>query len=270
MRPGAPDDDGDAVAEIDRLLDVVGDEDEARSGLVAHPLQFVLQRGLGHGIERGERLVHQQHLGAQRQRARDLHALLHAAGQLPGIIVGVAVEPNETERVAHPLLDLAARQSAFQPEGDIARDRAPLQQRVRIVLEDDHHIGGRAVDGAAVHGDGAAGGGRQTAEDAQQGGLAGAGGTDHGEKLAAAQLERDVVENAPLAVLVRELDADTAAGEDKVGVGGDARACARRAARRAHGAVTTIAALSIGVESCPRSLSTSIQTASSSGVMVKR
>ena len=40
-----------------------------------------------HLVERAERLVHQQEGGLERERARDRDALLHAAGELPRVVV---------------------------------------------------------------------------------------------------------------------------------------------------------------------------------------
>src|SRR5262245_15368763 len=176
------------------------------------------------------------------------------------------VEADEAQGIAHALADLAAGQLAFQAERDIAADRPPLQQGMRIVLKHDDDVRRRAVDRAAVDLDGPARARRQSAEQAQQRRLAGARRADDGQELAAAKLERDVLEDAPRAVLVRQLDAGAAAGEDQI---------TRRSRRigstcRIHCAVTTILALSIGADNCPRSFSTSIQTPSSSGLMVKR
>jgi hypothetical protein len=200
------------------------------------------------------------------RNARDLNALLHAAGELPGVVVGVRLETNQPQRVTDPLLDFGTRQLALQSERDVAADRAPLQQRVRVVLKDDDDISRRTVDQAAVHTHGAARAGRQAAKQAQQRRLARSRRTNDGQDLAAAQLERDVIEDAPRALPVRQLDRRAPARENQIGFGSRRPA----GALRSHGAVTTILALSIGTDSCPRSLSTSIQTPSSSGLMVKR
>ena len=48
----------------------------------------VLQVGAGLRVDRGERLVHEQHLGLVGDRAGDRHALLHAAGELPRVALG--------------------------------------------------------------------------------------------------------------------------------------------------------------------------------------
>ena len=75
----------------------MGDEQDGdRDGLPDFQDQL-LQDGAGERVDRAERLVHQQHVGLADQRARDADALLHAAGELIGIIVLVAVEPDQTD-----------------------------------------------------------------------------------------------------------------------------------------------------------------------------
>ena len=64
-----------------------------------------------HLVERAERLVHQQQRGRERERARDRDALLHAAGELPRMVV---VEARELDEVEH-LLDALRRRPRSQP-----------------------------------------------------------------------------------------------------------------------------------------------------------
>ncbi len=64
------------------FLDVVGDDDQRRPEIGPQLEQMVLQIDAREGIERGERLVEQQHLGPRHQRARDRDALRLAAGEL--------------------------------------------------------------------------------------------------------------------------------------------------------------------------------------------
>src|SRR5262249_28097048 len=125
---------------------------------------------------------------------------------------------------------------------------------------------GWAIDRAAVHGDLASGARRQPTENAQQRRLAGARGPAHGEKPAPRRLEGEAAKEPPRALLVGSPARGPPAGENDF----VACWCAPAGGRRTHGAVTTIAALSIGAVSWPRSLRTSIQTPSSFGVIVKR
>ena len=60
MRPGPCGHHHHLVAEQDRLLDRVGDEQDGLVGRIEDAQQFLLHDDLGLGIERRERFVHQQ------------------------------------------------------------------------------------------------------------------------------------------------------------------------------------------------------------------
>src|SRR3984893_262935 len=69
----------DPIGEIHRLLDLMGDEQTRLAGLLPDLQQLDLHQIAGLRIERGKRLVHQQHLRIGRKRPREPDALLHAA-----------------------------------------------------------------------------------------------------------------------------------------------------------------------------------------------
>ena len=71
---------------------------------------------LGVGVERAERLVHQQDLGLRDQRAHQRHALAHAARQRRRIEAGEAVEPGLVDRLGDARLALAAGTPASSSE----------------------------------------------------------------------------------------------------------------------------------------------------------
>ena len=126
----------DALAGGERFFLVVGDEDrgDAEPALQLHQLLARLHAQLR--VEVGERLVEQQHLRLDGEGARDGHALLLAAGELPGPAPGELGEPHEVEHGLRPGADLVARElSLLQPEGDVLFHRHVRPQRV--VLE--HH-----------------------------------------------------------------------------------------------------------------------------------
>ncbi len=101
--------DRDSVAHLDRLVDVVGDEDHRLADLAVEPPQLVLQPEARDRVERAERLVHQQHGRVCRERAGEPDALALAAGQLRGVALGVGLlEPDELEQLAGALLRSAA------------------------------------------------------------------------------------------------------------------------------------------------------------------
>ena len=69
----------DAVSQHDRFFDVVRHHDKRRFEIGPQSKQMLLQVGAGKGIERGERLVEQQHLRITRQRPGNRHPLALAA-----------------------------------------------------------------------------------------------------------------------------------------------------------------------------------------------
>ena len=71
-------------------------------------LELVVEQVAGHRVERPERLVHQQDVGVLGERARQRHALAHAAGQLVRPLVGEAVEVHRA-RAALERLRLRSR-----------------------------------------------------------------------------------------------------------------------------------------------------------------
>ena len=77
----------DALAQEDRLLDVVGHDDGRQPGLLAQLHRQPLQVLAGQRVQRGERLVHQQQVGLLQQAAGDGRALALAAADLAGVLV---------------------------------------------------------------------------------------------------------------------------------------------------------------------------------------
>ena len=74
----------DPVAELDGLVDVVGDEHDRLAQVGLQLEQLVLQALAHDRVDRAERLVHQQHRRVRGERPGHADALLLAAGELPG------------------------------------------------------------------------------------------------------------------------------------------------------------------------------------------
>ena len=88
--------DRDAVGHVERLLLVVGDEDEGDAGLALQRAELVPHRLAELEVERRERLVEQQHLRLRRQRAGERDRAALAAGELRRLAAG------EGGHVHHP------------------------------------------------------------------------------------------------------------------------------------------------------------------------
>jgi len=134
MRPGGPASNNGAVAEIDSFLDIVSDEDETGAGLPVHLQDFILQRRFGswrRARPNGSSISMTCGLSASAR------AICTAAACRPKAARdgsdALRFQSDHLQRLPHPRVDLGAVELALDAEGDIARDAAPLQQRVGIV-----------------------------------------------------------------------------------------------------------------------------------------
>ncbi len=85
------------------------------------------------GIEAGRRLVVENHLGLERERAREADALLHAAGEIARAHRLDAGQPDELERLRDARADLVfthrAPELLAQPVCDVLADVERVEQR---------------------------------------------------------------------------------------------------------------------------------------------
>src|ERR1700736_1030878 len=93
----------DAIGQIYRLFHAVGNEQDRARIDPRDPDQLLLHHHSGLGIERAERLVHQQHLRLDRVGAGDGDPLLHAARKLVREIVLRPRHSHEGEILAGQL-----------------------------------------------------------------------------------------------------------------------------------------------------------------------
>ena len=124
-------------------------------------------------VERGERLVHQQDLRIDRERAGEIDALAHAARKLAREIILEAGQADELQQVERAALLALARVSAdLGADHGVGEDGAPRQQAV--LLEDEAAVAPGPVHGAAVDAHLAGARGLQSGDDAQERRLAAA------------------------------------------------------------------------------------------------
>ena len=126
----------DPVGDVERLLLVVGDQDGGDVDLVVEAAQPRPQVRADLGVEGAERLVEQQHLRVDGERAGQRHPLALAAGELGRVAVLEAVQPDDLEQLVDAALDLGLGPLADrQAERDVVAHRHVLERRV--VLEDE-------------------------------------------------------------------------------------------------------------------------------------
>ena len=127
----------DLVGDLHRLLLVVRDEDRRHVHLVVQPAQPRAQVLAHARVERAERLVEQQHLGLDRERAGERHPLALAAGELRGIALGEArraARARAARRRAR-VISSFGRLRISSPNATFSRHGHVLEGRV--VLEDE-------------------------------------------------------------------------------------------------------------------------------------
>ena len=83
-----------------------------------------------HGVERAERLVHQEHVGVLRERAGERDALAHAARELVRPALGEVAEVHHLEQLRGARPALGARHACeLQRDLDVAAHGEPREQR---------------------------------------------------------------------------------------------------------------------------------------------
>src|ERR1700736_3587334 len=185
---GAPGHDHDPIGKIDRLLDLVGDEQDRLARLLPYAQQLDLHNVAGLGVEGGERLVHQQHLGIGGKRPREPDALFHPAGEFMGIMSLETAEPDHFDELARdrvPFFDWHAFE--LEPELHVALHRAPWKEPELL----EHHgaIGYGTRNSLTVHQQVARVRPQQAKQDIEKGALAASGGADDGYEFPFIDLE---------------------------------------------------------------------------------
>ena len=101
--------------------------DDRDAHLVAQPLDVVEDLGLARRVERGKRLVQQQHFGIRQQRAADRHALLLAAGKRAGTTLEQVADAQQFNCLVKPKYRVpAVREKASV--GEVMAHREVRQQ----------------------------------------------------------------------------------------------------------------------------------------------
>ena len=184
----------DLVPDLDRFLDVVGDQDHGLVQLGLQPDQLVLQGVADDRVDRAERLVHQQHRRVRGQRPGHPDALLLAAGELVRIAAGhVRVQADQVHQLAGPVPGLGLVPAFEQRDGgDVVLDRAVREQAGLLNDVADAPPQPGRLDGGdvgAVQHDPALGRVDQPVDHPQAGGLAATARTDQDHGLAVGDLQ---------------------------------------------------------------------------------
>jgi hypothetical protein len=191
--------DRDPVAHLDRLVDVVGDEQDRLADLRLQPEELVLEALAVDRVDRAEGLVHQHQRRVRRQRPRDSDALLLAAGQLRWVAVPhLGVEADQLEQLGDPAVGpFAVPADERRDSGDVLPDRAVGEEP--DLLDDVAHLATQRGRVALPHRapadeDVALGDLDRAVDHPHRGGLAAARRADQHADLAGRDLEAEVAD----------------------------------------------------------------------------
>jgi hypothetical protein len=185
----------DAVGHGQRLLLIVGDEDEGDPGLALDLFQLDPHLLAQLEVEGREGLVEQQQFRLWCQRSRQGNPLLLATRKLAGPPRFHGPKLHEIQHGIHPFGDIRLVPAQHtEAETDILRHRQMREQRV--ILE--HRVDGALIRGQvrqrlAIEPHLAAGQGLEPGHDPQQRGLAATGGAEEGEELIVQNIQRHVL-----------------------------------------------------------------------------
>ena len=134
--------DEDVVGDIARARKVVGHVEKRDPVLLLELRHQVQDPDADRDVEHADRLVREDDLRLDRERAGDRDPLPLAARELVRILGGDVLrrdEPDRAQQLVHPLLDLARRDDLVDPKRtlDVVAHRLDRIERAEGVLEDD-------------------------------------------------------------------------------------------------------------------------------------
>ena len=195
--------DDDAVAQGHGLGLVVGDVDEGGVDALTQLDDLGAHLVAQLGVQVGQRLVHQEHLGVPDDGAADGHALALAAGQGLGLALQILGDVQDLGGLPHLLVDLLLGYLAqLQGKGHVLIHGHVGIQGVAL----EHHgdvpvLGLHVVHPLAADEQVALGDVLQAGDHPQGGGLAAAGGAYQYDELLVRDLQVEVVDGGHLVVI---------------------------------------------------------------------
>ena len=188
--------DRDPVSQPHRLCLVVSDVDRGHIDLTLEELQLLARRMADLGVEVGQRLVHQEHLGPPDEGARDRHTLPLASRDLR------RQAPEQMSDAEHPRspVDLLASLDLGQTldsqgKADVAEHRLVGIESVALEDHRDPPLPGRQiVDDPIVDDDASLRGRLETGDEPHERGLAASRGAEKHQELSLGDFQVDPVD----------------------------------------------------------------------------
>ena len=193
---------GDPLAERHGLHLVMGHVDRGHAEAFVEPGQLGPHGHAQLGVEVGQRLVHEERRRLAHHRPAHGDPLALPAGECRRLALHELLEAQDARRLLHPAIALRGGNPAHpQREAEVAPDRHVRVERVvledhgdvPVALEHVRHVLAAEADRARAHL-------LEAGNQAQQGGLATAGGTHQHHELAVGDVEAHRVHRTHIAV----------------------------------------------------------------------
>ena len=197
MPPGLPARTSHAVAQVDRFVEIMGDEHNGGIGLLRWTFSNTSCRAalvIASSAPNGSSI--RSTFGSKRQRASELRPLGHTTREPRREFRAAVLETDHPQSVCDPAPPLVAGQ--IVPPRPSSALRATVRQGrecIAVVLEDHDHTCRRGMNRHAVECHRAARCRQQTAKYTQKRGLADTGAPDDRDDLSGAHIERDVAQH---------------------------------------------------------------------------
>src|SRR6516162_6848877 len=120
--------DHDAIAHVNRFVDIVGDEKHGGATVFPEAQHLILHTHPGKSIKRAERLVEQENLRVVNERSGKSNALGHAPGEMVRVSVAKCFQPHESHQFVHLISFLTQHPTRDKTGLDVAANAKPGKQ----------------------------------------------------------------------------------------------------------------------------------------------
>lgn len=174
--------DDDAIAHVNRFVDIVRDQKHCGAARLPEAKDFVLHPHPREGVERAEGFVEQQHFRMIDQRAGERDALGHATRKMVGIRIGETFQADKTHEFVYFVAFLVKNMPRNQTGFDIPPHGQPREE-IRI-LKHETALGIRTGDRFGAYHELAGIRRIEAGNQAKKGGFPAAAGADEGNQFA--------------------------------------------------------------------------------------
>ena len=142
--------DAHPVADPQRLVQVVGDEQDRLVEFLLDDHQLVLHLAADERVEGAERLVHEQDRRIAAQRPGQADTLLHAAGEFSDGVLGVRLEADHRQRLQRFCVTFTLGNALHLEAVAGVVDDVPVGEQCEVLEDHAHLLAAECLKGRAA------------------------------------------------------------------------------------------------------------------------